>query len=357
MLPCPRPKTDLPSAQMPDQPATPFVSVIVPMRNERRYIERCLASLAGQDYPRDAYEVIVVDGASEDGSAQVVESMRDEVPNLRLIDNPGRNTARGLNMGLAFARGEYIARVDAHAAVAPDFLREGVAALQRTGADVAGGPIETLGEGPSGEAIALAVSSPFGVGNAVFRYSHREQWTDTVAFPAYRRDVFDRIGPFAEIDGGEDDEFHFRLRDAGGRILLTPAIRSTYYARHSLSELVRQYFGYGQAKVVVLSRHPRRTRVRQLVPSGLVVGLVASAIIAAFGGLFVLPLALLAGSYAVALFGAAAVISRRRGWKHMLRLPFAFACMHLSYGVGFLSGLLRRAFGQPVAVPQEAKAP
>jgi cellulose synthase/poly-beta-1,6-N-acetylglucosamine synthase-like glycosyltransferase len=342
---------------MPDEPATPFVSVVVPMRNERRYIERCLESLAAQDYPRNAYEVIVVDGASEDGSSAVVESMRDRLPGLRLIENPGRNTARGLNIGLAFARGDYIVRVDAHAAVAPDFLRRGIEALQRTNADVAGGPIETLGDGPSGEAIALAVSSPFGVGNAVFRYSHREQWTDTVAFPAYRRDVFDRIGPFAEIDGGEDDEFHFRLRDAGGRVLLTPAIRSTYYARRSLRELARQYFGYGTAKVVVLSRHPRRTRLRQLVPSALVLGLAASAILAAFGGLFVLPLALLAGSYALALIGASAAISRRRGWRHMVRLPFAFACMHLAYGLGFLSGMLRRAFGQPVAVPQEAKAP
>jgi cellulose synthase/poly-beta-1,6-N-acetylglucosamine synthase-like glycosyltransferase len=255
------------------------------------------------------------------------------------------------------ARGEVIARVDAHAAVAPDFLSESVAALRRTGADVVGGPIQTLGEGPAGEAVALAVSSPFGVGNAVFRYSRREQWTDTVAFPAYRRDVFDRVGPFAEIDGGEDDELHYRLRDARGRLLLTPAIRSTYYARRSYWELARQYFGYGQAKVVVLSRHPRQTRLRQLVPAAFVLALLASSAAAAFGGLLLLPLIALVGAYALASLTASVITARANGWRQLLRLPLAFACMHLAYGLGFLVGLLRRALRQPVATPREAEAP
>ena len=342
---------------MSDEVIPPFVSVIVPMRNERRYIERCLRSLAAQDYPADRYEVIVVDGSSNDGSRDIVETFRGELASLRVVENRGKHTARGLNIGLAFARGDVIVRVDAHAAVASDFLRESAAALERTGADAVGGPITTLGEGPSGETIALAVSSPFGVGNAVFRYSETEQWTDTVAFPAYRRDVFDRIGPFAEIDGGEDDEFHLRLRDAGGRILLTPAIRSTYYARQTYFELVRQYFGYGQAKMVVLSRHPTRTRLRQLVPSAFVVALLASLVLTLFGGVLVLPLGILWGGYLAISVGASLVLARRRGWRHLLRLPVAFACMHIAYGVGFLTGLLRRSVGAPVAVPREAEAP
>ena len=335
----------------------PLVSVVVPMHNERRYIERCLRSLAAQDYPRDLFEVIVVDGGSTDGSSELVESMRDEMPNLRVVENRGKHTSRGLNLGLAFARGDVIARVDAHASVAPDFLSEGVAALRRADADAVGGPIETLGDGATGEAIALAVSSPFGVGNAVFRYSQREQWTDTVAFPAYRRDVFDRIGPFAEIDGGEDDEFHLRLLDAGGRILLTPQIRATYYARRSYAELVRQYFGYGQAKVVVLQRHPRRTRLRQLVPAGFVVALVGSFFVGLFGGLMILPLVIVGGAYLALSLGVSVALAWRRGWRYLPRLPLAFVCMHLAYGVGFLSGLLRRSVGQRVAVPREAEAP
>ena len=342
---------------MPSEPEFPLISVIVPMRNERDHIGRCLRSLVNQDYPRDRYEIMVVDGASTDGSREQVESMRDELPNLRIVENRGKHTARGLNIGLAFARGDIIVRVDAHAAVAPDFLRESAAALSRTGADVVGGPIETLGEGAAGEAVALAVSSPFGVGNAAFRYSQREQWTDTVAFPAYRRDVFDRIGPFAEIEGGEDDEFHYRLRDAGGRILLTPAIRSTYFARRSYWELARQYFGYGQAKVVVLSRHPRQTRLRQLVPAAFVLALLAASVAAVFGGLLLLPFIALVGAYALASLTASVITARANGWRQLLRLPIAFACMHLGYGLGFLVGLLRRALRQPVATPREAEAP
>ena len=335
----------------------PFVSVIVPMRNEERHIERCIRSLTAQDYPRDRFEVIVVDGGSEDGSRGVAESLREAVPRLQVIENRGKSTASGLNIGLAFAQGDVIARVDAHATVAPDYISQCVAALKRTGADVAGGPIETRGDGPAGEAIALAISSPFGIGNAVFRYSQREQWTDTVAFPAYRRDVFDRIGPFAEIDGGEDDELHYRLRDHGGRILLTPAIRSTYYARRSYWELARQYFGYGQAKVVVLSRHPRQTRLRQLAPSAFILALLAFGILAAFGGMFILPLAAIAGAYLAASVATSLVLSWRSGWRHLPRLPVAFGCLHIAYGLGFLIGIVRTLLRQPVAMPREAEAP
>ena len=336
---------------------SPFVSVIVPMRNEERYIERCIRSLAAQDYPSDRFEVIVVDGGSEDGSRDVVESLRPEFTSLRLIENRDRQAARGLNLGLAFAEGDVIARLDGHAVADPNFIRESVAAMQRTGADVVGGPIASLGEGAIGETIALAISSPFGVGNATFRYSKKEEWTDTVAFPAYRRDVFDRFGTFAEIEAGEDDEFHYRVRDGGGRILLTPSIKSTYYGRRSYWELARQYFSYGQAKVVVLSRHPRRTRLRQLAPVCLVLGIIGSAIAAAFGGLMLLPLSVLAGLYLGTSIGFSLGIARRHGWQHTIRLPLAFACMHVAYGLGFLSGLVRRSFGQPVAVPKEAEAP
>ena len=335
----------------------PFVSVVVPMRNEQRFIERCLRSLMAQDYPQDRFEVIVVDGGSDDGSRDILESLRPEFTALRVVENRGRHTGRGLNIGLALAQGDVIARLDAHAVAAPGFIRESVAALQRTGADVVGGPITTLGEGSVGESIAIAISSPFGVGNAAFRYSQREQWTDTVAFPAYRRDVFDRFGTFAEIEAGEDDEFHYRLRDGGARILLTPAISSTYYSRRSLWGLTKQYFSYGQAKVVVLSRHPRRTRLRQLAPACLVLGILGTAIAAAFGGLMLLPLAVLTGIYLGISVGFSLGLAWQNGWQHAFRLPITFATMHFAYGFGFLSGLLRRSLGQQVAVPKEAEAP
>src|SRR4030042_5540678 len=145
----------------------PFASFLIPMRNEERHIEVCLRSLARQDYPHERFEVLVLDGASSDRPRELVEEFAaKEDLNLRLIDNPGRTTARGLNLGIAHARGDIIARIDAHAAVATDFLRQSVDALQTTDADGVGGPIESVGRGPIAEATAAAHSPPFCFANA-----------------------------------------------------------------------------------------------------------------------------------------------------------------------------------------------
>jgi glycosyltransferase involved in cell wall biosynthesis len=321
------------------------------MRNEERHIEACLRSLARQDYPRERFEVLVLDGASSDRSRDLVEEFaaRGDL-NLRLIDNPGRTTARGLNLGIAHAHGDIIARIDAHAAVAPDFLRQSVDALTTTDADGVGGPIESVGRGLIGEAIAIAMSSPFGVGNAHFRYSREAQYTDTVAFPAYRRQIFDRIGPFAEdVNYGEDDEFHYRLGDAGGRLLLTPKIRSTYYTRASLPDLFRQYLAYGRAKVEVLRRHPRQARLRQFVPAVFVTALLGLGVLSLVARPFRRLLVLVVAIYLLASSLASLRIASQRGWRYAPLLPLAFACLHTAYGLGFLGSLLRLLAGRSSA--------
>ena len=262
----------------------PLVSILVPVRNEELYIERCLYSLAAQDYPRHRFEVLVIDGQSDDRTPNLVSRFAAESTlDLRFLTNPMRTTAAGLNAGLDAARGEVIVRVDGHATTAPDFLRRSVEALDETGADCVGGVIESEGESYVGRAIALAMSSRFGVGGAAFRTGGAGS-VDTVAFGAYRRDVFDRLGPFAEdIDRGEDDEFNYRLRDAGASILLVPGIHARYTVRGDLADLWRQYFGYGRAKPEVLRRHPRQTRARQLAPPVFGVCLVLSSIGAVTG--------------------------------------------------------------------------
>jgi cellulose synthase/poly-beta-1,6-N-acetylglucosamine synthase-like glycosyltransferase len=312
------------------------------MRNEERYIEACLRSLAGQDYPRDRFEVLVIDGESTDRSRDLAQqfTLADDF-DVRILDNPARKTAPGLNIGLEAARGEVIVRVDAHAEVAPDFLSQSIAALRETDADAVGGPIESVAEGLVGEAIALAMSSPFGVGNAAFRYSRRPQYTDTVAFAAYRRDVFERIGGFAEdIDFGEDDEFNYRLGDAGGRIFLSPTIRSVYHTRSSLPALFRQYRAYGRAKVQVLRRHPAQARLRQFVPASFVGVLGGLSLASPFVRPLRRALPLVMGLYLLATVAASLQIASTRGWRYAPVLPIAFACLHVSYGLGFLESLL-----------------
>lgn len=317
----------------------PFVSVIVPVRNEERYVERCLYSLARQDYPRERFEVIVVDGRSDDATRPIVNRFAAESTlDVRLLDNPRRKTAAGLNVGLDAARGEVIVRVDGHASVAPDFLRRSVAALLDTGADCVGGVIESEGDTYMGSVIALAMSSRFGVGGASFRVGG-EGTADTVAFGAYRRDVFDRIGGFTEgIDRGEDDEFNYRLRDRGGTILLVPGIRTRYTVRGSLGGLWRQYFGYGRAKPEVLRRHPAQARLRQLAPAAFVLALGVAALQALFRS--TASLRILVAVYTGAATIASLALASQRRWRYLPPLPVAFACLHLSYGLGFIVGLL-----------------
>jgi succinoglycan biosynthesis protein ExoA len=334
------------------QEPLPFVSVIVPMRNEERHVGECLGCLVGQDYPPDRFEVLVVDGRSSDRSREVVEPfLRNGAVDVRLLDNPHRTTARGLNIGIGAARGEVVARVDAHAAPDAGFLSESVAALRDSAADAVGGPIRTVGQGLVGEAIALALSFPFGVGNAAFRYSEREQYTDTVAFPAYRREVFERVGLFEDIPAGEDDEFHLRLGEHGGRLLLTPRISTVYHPRSSLVGLARQYLAYGRAKARVLSLHPGSTRLRQLAPPAFVGTLGLTGLLALRRGAFVRPFLAVAGAYAVASLAASLALARRRGWRYLPLLPLVFACLHITYGLGFLVGMgevarRRRAVGR-----------
>ena len=328
----------------------PFVSVLIPVRNEERYIERCLYAVASQDYARARFEVLVIDGMSTDDTLRIVSRFAAESTiDLRLLRNPAQKTASAMNIGLAVARGEVIVRVDGHAAIAPDFLRRSVDALYASDADCAGGVIESEGDTYVGHAVSAAMSSRFGVGGTAFR-TGGSGYVDTVAFGAYRREVFDRIGVFAEdIDKGEDDEFNYRLLDAGGRIFLDPAIRARYTVRGSLMDLWRQYFSYGRAKVEVLRRHPRQARARQLLPAALVAAILLSALIARA---VCKPLLAVYGVY---LACASVVLAARRSWSILPALPAVFACLHLSYGLGFLDGAA--ALARRLARTRVAEAP
>jgi glycosyltransferase involved in cell wall biosynthesis len=317
-----------------------FVSVLVPVRNEERYIERCLYSLARQDDPRDLFENIVNDGGSTDATPQIVMRFAHESTlDVRLLTNDRMLPAPAMNIGLAAARGDVIVRLDGHAAAAPDFLSASVRALDRSGADCVGGVIASEGDTYAGGAIALAMSSRFGVGDAAFR-TGGEGPADTVAFGAYRRDVFDRVGGYAEdIPGGEDDELNYRLLDAGGSIELDPDIRTSYTVRGGLRGLWRQYFAYGRAKPEVLARHPAQARARQLVPAIFVLTLSGAAVRSLRGD--TRPLRNVATPY-LASAGAASLVAAaaHNGWRYLPLLPAAFACMHVAYGSGFIAGAL-----------------
>ena len=328
--------------QATDAADLPLVSVIMPIRNEAEHIERCLAAVLAQDYPADLLDVTVVDGMSDDGTREIVGNYVRGYPNVRLLNNPGRIVPTALNIGIRAVQGDIIIRVDGHTTLAPDYVHQCVAALERTGADNVGGRMDAQARGYFGKAVALATSSPFGVGSARFHYSHEEEWVDTVYLGAYRREVFERIGLFDEqMVRDQDDEFNYRLRAYGGRILLCPQIRSRYTCRSSPRKLWRQYFEYGFWKVRVLQKHPRQMSWRQFVPPAFVAALLVALGLSALGIFW--PLALIAGSYTVANLAASLWIGGRCGLRYLAVLPVVFSILHVSFGTGFLIGLIRFA--------------
>jgi glycosyltransferase involved in cell wall biosynthesis len=322
----------------------PTVAVIMPVRNEEAFIARSLGAVLAQDYPAELLQVLVADGMSDDRTREIVERLARDHPthSVEIIDNPGGIVPTGFNAALARARGQVIVRVDGHTIIAPDYVSECVAALATSGADNVGGRMDAEGNGPIAEAIALATSSPFGVGDSQFHYATGDRWVDTVYLGAWPREVFARIGPFdPEMVRNQDDEFNYRLRAAGGRILLTDRIRSRYYSRASLRTLFRQYRQYGLWKVRVLQKHPRQMSVRQFVPP-LFAGVVAGgAVLAPTSRILRRLWGAALGAYGLATLGASVSIARRSRWRHLPVLPIAFAAVHLGYGTGFLAGLVR----------------
>lgn len=319
-----------------------FVSVIIPVRDEEDYIEKCIRSLIDQDYPKDSYEVLVVNGMSNDNSKEIVLSLSNKYLNILLFENPDLLTSFGLNIGIRKSKGEIIIVLGGHSLVKVDFIMKNAEILEKVDATCVGGPIESLGETYTARAISLAMASTFGVGNALFRYSEKEEYVDTVAFGAYKREVFKEIGLFdEELARNQDDEFNYRLRKAGGKIFITPQIRSYYYSRATLKKLWKQYFWYGFWKVRVLQKHPRMMRLRQFVPPTFVLSIILSLACSWQYHISFFLLLLILISYLSSNLFFSFKIAREGGWKYFLMLPVVFATLHFSYGTGFLAGLVR----------------
>ncbi len=328
----------------------------MPVRNEAAYIGRSLGSVLAQDYPAERMEILVVDGMSTDGTREFIGAAQTRHSNVRLIDNPRGIVPPALNIGLSQARGEVIVRVDGHCEIAPDYVSRCVEHLQAGGIEAVGGPIETVGETEEARAIALAMSSWFGVGGSAFRtVKDRPMLVETVAFPAYKRQTIEHVGPFDEdLVRNQDDEYNYRLLKSGGRILLSPDIRSRYYSRSSLRSLWRQYYQYGFWKVRVMQKHPRQMRLRQFVPPALVAALAGSATLGVVFRPFRRLLALIVALYLAVDLVASLTTARPHGTHHAPRLMIIHPILHLSYGLGFLVGL-GRFYGRGRFVAGEAE--
>jgi glycosyltransferase involved in cell wall biosynthesis len=326
----------------------PVASIVVPCRNEAAHIEACLHSILALQRPKGSIEVLVVDGMSDDGTAEIVRQTALRHPEIRLLINPNKTTPHALNIGIRAAKSDTILRMDAHTEYAPDYLTECLRIQQKTRADNVGGPARTRPKGYVQRAIAAAYHSPFSVGGASFHHEQFEGETDTVPYGCFRRETLLRIGLFdEELVRNQDDELNYRIRRFGGRIWQSPTIKSWYAPRSTLQGLWKQYQQYGYWKVRVMQKHGAPASVRHVVPAAFLLCLVQFAL---FGFLF--PPAWLALEatlllYTAVLLSASIQTAVRNGLDLLPLLPIVFATYHFAYGTGWLLGawdfLIRRS--------------
>ncbi|MBN1966716.1 MAG: glycosyltransferase family 2 protein [Anaerolineae bacterium] len=329
----------------------PRVTVIMPARNEARFIAHTLGAVLAQDFPPERLEIVVIDDGSTDGTADVITSLPG-AERVRIVAGKGRGVAAALNVGGRAAAGEIVIRVDAHNVIAPDYVRRSVELLVSGEADNAGGRWEIIGGTPIERAIAAAFTSPFGVGGAPWRVSECREVVDTVPFGAYWREALLRLGGWDErLTRNQDYELNWRLRAAGGVIVYDPAIVSTYHVKRGLRGLWRQYHQYGLWKARVIRMHPRSWRWRHLVAPAFAASLVVAGLLSLFGPVGRLLLAGIVLAYTLAVGAAAAITAARRGWSHLPRLPLVFAILHLSWGLGFWRGIVQPRL-EPLPLPE-----
>ncbi len=313
----------------------PTLSVVMPVRNDAAHLDAAVTAVLAQDYPVP-FDVVLGVGPSHDGTEAVARRLAEQHPAVRVVENTSGSTSAGLNAAIAAATGEVVARVDSHSELSPGYLRRAVETLRATGADNVGGVQDATGATTFERAVAAAMTSRFGVGNARFHYGGEPGPTDTVYLGVFTREALERVGGFDEsLVRNQDYELNWRLRDSGGVVWFDPALRVTYRPRGSLRALARQYFEYGQWKREMLRRHPRSLRARQAIAPLTVVANVAGLLV----GLTVDRRALVVPAlYVGATVAASVVADRDLDAPARARLPLVFATMHHAWGAGFLRG-------------------
>jgi succinoglycan biosynthesis protein ExoA len=331
----------------------PLVSIVVPCRNEASFIERCLESVLGQDYPPEKMEILVVDGVSEDGTPQIVQKLiqhrhnakqrvhRSGSASIVVLHNPNRTVPTALNLALQQAKGTIIFRLDGHSEMAHNYVRLCVAKLQER-PDVAcvGGPSVAISSGLVGAAYAMALQSAFGVGGSTFRTLRSEAFVDTLAFGGYRRELFSELGYFdPELHRNQDIMFSASLRKAGRLQLLIPGTHTLYHAPKNLRAIIQQNYNNGYWNTRVIHKMIGVLSWRHFVPLIFVCLLFGSLSAMPMGVWGRLSFLMISGSYlSVALLTSASLaFQHRRGSAYLL--PLMFPIMHISYGVGSCVGL------------------
>ena len=309
------------------------LSIIVPVYNEINYIDNLLDSLLLADVAEK--EIILVDGGSNDGTIEKLTAWSIRNSAIKIINNPERYTSHGFNKAYAMSSGKYIAFIGTHADYPKDYFSIGVQILKNDESDVVGGPLNQVGKTSIGKSIAYCMSSKFGVGDTEFRTSRGRRFVQSVAFAVYKRMVFEKAGVMDEkLIRNQDDEFHYRLKQHGFRILMVPEMECTYYVRESLESLAKQYFQYGLYKPLVLNKIRSGIKIRHLVPAFFVLYLLFIPVLIYFFGLISL-------NFLILYLCASFYFSFNNSLSPVQKFycVIIYALLHISYGIGFVTGI------------------
>ncbi|MFC3768610.1 glycosyltransferase family 2 protein [Paenibacillus sp. GCM10012303] len=314
----------------------------MPIRNEEKYIVNCIESLMKQDYPKNDLEIILVDGCSTDKTKEILIGYQIKHPKLiKVIDNPNKTVQYALNIGIHAAKGTYIVRLDAHSEYANDYISKCVHYLKTTDATNVGGPTIVKGKTTLQKVIAASYHSSYGMGGGNHHNEQYEGYSETVFLGSYRKESIVRLGLYDEnFPRNEDDELNFRIIKNGGKVFVTPQIKSVYFPRNSLKALFKQHFEYGYWKVAVIKKHNKPARITHLVPGAFVVfnmiGLPLSFLFK--------PIAALYCAVMILYFTLNAYFSVTNkytsGFYNKITLFLIHIILHVSYGTGFIYGLL-----------------
>ena len=318
----------------------PFVTIVMPCRDEQAYIELCVSAAQTQDWPAERLEILIADGMSIDSTREILARLAAQDPRIVLIDNPARIQAAGLNACIRRARGDVIVRMDVHADYPSNFVRKCVEALDRTGADNVGGAARPKARTFFQRCVSAALASPLGIGGSRYRQVDAEGFVESVWPGAFRRAVFERVGLFdPHARTNEDAELNQRIVAAGGHVYLSRDIVVHYYPRGSMRALARQYFGYGRGRARTLLKHRRLLSWRPALPF---LGMAAEATLLATSAWHPLAGWSLA-AYALAAGAEAVRVGRREGPLAVAVVWAIFPVLHLSHGAGFAAGLVHYA--------------
>lgn len=324
-----------------------MVSVICPIYNEEKYITKCIESVLEQDYPTEDLEILFVDGLSTDKTRKIVSDYATRYNQIRLLDNPHRIVPYAMNIGIKAAKGDIIIRLDGHVEYPTNYISKCVHYLMTLpNAENVGGVCQTLpcNERNISQAIAIALSTGFGMGNSSFRIGSTEiRKVDTVPFGCFRKSLFERVGYYDnELVRNQDDELNGRIIKNGGTIYLIPELKIKYYSRDKISKVRRMFYQYGLYKPLVNKKLGSPATARQFVPLLFLLGIVLGGILSVFSIYIMYTyFAVLALYLAIGLFIGCKYAMKYRRPMLTLLMPYVFVNVHLSYGYGYLRGIYK----------------